>query len=600
MNISIRLRLILFGLVAMLAVTGMAVVMSLYFFQIQIGRLYEQDFSSRIRGIEFEYAEVDAVSAASEEVELLQTDLLARLGRRFEGEAGARPFILTGLGEVILWPDDIGLNRSLAVSLPDVADDDGAISTTLETENGAMWFIGRYYRPWNWYTGYVVPESERFSLFRRFLVVLTGSTVGMVVLFITGYFFLLRRTLHPLAAVEEALELYTAGDLRSRIDAPRDDEIGRISGGINVFADHLSGIIDGIKNSSQVNISIEGKLSTSSRQAVDGIGHISLATQDIARQIDHLNDLVSRSDESVARIDQEIGRLNRRIEDQLAAVTESTASIEQMSGSLRSVAAITDARRVSGEGLVETAREGSDRVSRMTEMVQVLLTKVDEISDFVTIIKTIANQTNLLAMNAAIEAAHAGDAGRGFSVVAEEIRRLAEESSVQSSSTATRIKEIVQAVRETSTTTTETEQTFRDMESEIRTVVDSLGEIAAGTAELSTGSSEVMKAMEVLQGVSADVREGAGTVSVEAGSVRGVIGELRTGSRAVMDVSRDIADRAKTATVVVESVAALAGELGTCARDLGTQIAIFSTDGDDLPEVLSRKTAVANGQGRQS
>jgi HAMP domain-containing protein len=231
MNISIRLRLALFGLAAMLMVGALAAGISLYFFRMQIESLYRQDFTGRIRGIEFQYADVDAVSAASDEVEALQNDLLRQLQRRFEGERGARPFIMNGTGQIILWPDDTGLDRDLAENILGRAEGEQDISVTLESEAGPVWFFARYYPPWDWYTGYAVPEADRFSLFRRFLWVLITATLALSVLAFGVYFLALRRMLRPLQSVQEALEHYSNGDLRIRLSATGNDEIGKISRG---------------------------------------------------------------------------------------------------------------------------------------------------------------------------------------------------------------------------------------------------------------------------------------------------------------------------------------------------------------------------------
>ncbi len=584
MKISVRLRLALFGLAAIIIVALLSVFISLYFYRLQIEELYERDFLGRIYEIELDYADVDATSSASSAVEQLQEELLVNLQRRFEGQEGARPYIMNGDGDLILWPDDLGLDRSIAPTLRGIVDEDGTIMDTLPTNRGPMWFIGRYYDPWDWYTGYVVPESERFALFRQFVYVLVGATILAALATFAGYFAVLGVILRPLRLVCNALQRYSDGDLRIRIAVHRKDEVGEIGEGINVFADRLSEIIGRIKNSSNVNISIEKRLNSSSRDAVEVTKTITAATEDIAVQIDRLNDLAGQSDGSVERIGTEITRLTQRIEDQLAAVTESTASIEEMSSSLRSVATITANRKATSEQLLVAAREGSDHLTHMTSMVRTLLEKVDEISDFVTIIKTVANQTDLLAMNAAIEAAHAGEAGRGFAVVAEEIRKLAEEASAHSASTSTRIKEIVDAVEEAATSSQNTEQTFRDIETEISAVVDSLGEIASSAAELSTGSTEITKAMEILRDVSGDVQEGAATVMEESRNVGTAVGELRNRSADVLRVSGDIARQARTASETITSVATIADELGESTRDLDRQIAVFTTEDGDVSE----------------
>jgi methyl-accepting chemotaxis protein len=299
----------------MALVGALAVAISLYFFRVQIDSLYRQDFAGRIRGIEFEYAEVDAVSAASDEVGALQNDLLTQLGRRFAGEEGARPFIINGDGQIILWPDDTGLQRDVSAGLLDHAGDTGELSVTLPTGQGPTWFFAQYYPAWDWYTGYTVPEAERFSPFQRFLRILVAAILLAAIIAFGLYSLTLRRLLRPLHLVQAALEEYRGGDLRGRVAATRRDEIGRIGTGINEFADRLTEIIERIRASSETNVAIESRLSGTSREAVDGIQRISTSTEDISAQVERLDSLVDRSDASVNRIDAEIHRLLERIED---------------------------------------------------------------------------------------------------------------------------------------------------------------------------------------------------------------------------------------------------------------------------------------------
>jgi methyl-accepting chemotaxis protein len=150
--------------------------------------------------------------------------------------------------------------------------------------------------------------------------------------------------------------------------------------------------------------------------------------------------------------------------------------------------------------------------------------RIEGISEMANAIQQIASQTNLLSMNAAIEAAHAGDAGKGFAVVADEIRKLAETSAGSSASISKIIKEISDGVMETEIKTKKSSEAFDVINSEIKETKQAFEGIALSTQELNTGGKQILDAMTMLQEVTINVK--SASEEMATGSEQVVRGQL--------------------------------------------------------------------------
>lgn len=213
-----------------------------------------------------------------------------------------------------------------------------------------------------------------------------------------------------------------------------------------------------------------------------------------------------------ATADRVVG-FHAQVDEQNTVVQESTASVNEMSASLDSVAQITASKRQASEKLLEVVADGLRAIEETNTSFQTASREMSSLLEINQIIADIASQTNLLSMNAAIEAAHAGDAGRGFAVVAEEIRKLASSTSENSQIIADNLKRLMDSIEETSTHNSATTSAMNRISGEVREVAQAFEEITGSTAELSSGGREIMNAMQVLQDSSVQVRDGSDEIT---------------------------------------------------------------------------------------
>ena len=233
--------------------------------------------------------------------------------------------------------------------------------------------------------------------------------------------------------------------------------------------------------------------------------------------------------------------VKEKIAEQTTIVSRSSEAITEMTASVDSITQITGARRESMDVLKETTGRGKAEMSKAADAVKAMKASASSIIDVVKVIRKVASQTNLLAMNAAIEAAHAGDAGAGFSVVAGEIRSLSEETGRQVKLIDASIRETVRSMETAAAIMDGAQGILGHVSEEADAVARAMVEIGDGLGSISEGSGAILGGVTESVSVTGDVREAAGIVDskIQAASLsleelRSITGEVRSGIAVVV------------------------------------------------------------------
>lgn len=212
---------------------------------------------------------------------------------------------------------------------------------------------------------------------------------------------------------------------------------------------------------------------------------------------------------SVEEISKNVESLSRQIQSQSSAVEESSAAIQQMVSNIGSISNNLEKASVEFETLKTASQNGKDSISNVVELVNKVSNQSEVLLSTNNVINSIAAQTNLLAMNAAIEAAHAGTAGMGFSVVADEIRKLAEESSGQSKIIATELKKIVADICNVVNATTNAGAAFDTVVNKVEDAGVLISQITLAMQEQNEGSRQVLEALDNIQNITLEIKNGS-------------------------------------------------------------------------------------------
>jgi methyl-accepting chemotaxis protein len=420
----------------------------------------------------------------------------------------------------------------------------------------------------------ILEDVNALTLFTAVLAAASVLITALIIFFVSG------NIAKPIARVALTLKDISEGegDLTKTVAVNSKDEIGDLARYFNETLEKIRELVVTIKKQAVSLSDIGNDLAGNMNETDSAINEITANIQNINGQVINQSSSVSETNATMEQITINIDKLKNHIDRQSNSVAQSSSAIEEMLANVQSVTRTLIGNGANVKELMDASEIGRAGLQEVAADIQAIARESEGLLEINAVMENIASQTNLLSMNAAIEAAHAGEAGKGFAVVADEIRKLAENSGEQSKTISAVLKKIKDSIDKITRSTGSVLNKFEAIDNGVRTVSEQEENIRNAMEEQGAGSKQILEAMGQLNEVTHIVRMGSEEMLEGSRQVIEESRNLELVTREISDGMNEMAAGTEEINVAVNRVHGISGENKESIEVLVREVSRFKVE----------------------